>query len=83
MSAEAKMSYSQFLQRCRDIVDGRLPATPEQRNAAKAGLYHERYGTGPQKMQPTRFTCVHAHGCPFTSMCAAEGHCDAKFNGYR
>lgn len=27
--------------------------------------------------------CVHAKGCPAPALCEKEGHCDAKFNGYR
>lgn len=68
-----------------------IPMTPVQ--LADADLQIERIPPtqrtlwldelGRARMMNTVGACSHAKGCPTPRACQIEGHCDAKFNGYR
>lgn len=43
--------FEKFMQRQRDIVSGKIPSTPEERDRAKALTFAERYGMSEGKLR--------------------------------
>lgn len=61
------------------LNDGQWEAALTEANGRPNPLmWREELGVGPPQED-----CKHTGGCPHPVVCTGEGHCDAKFNGYR